>query len=259
MCQIFTSHDYGILSERSQQGECARTWSTSQHHESAPLLLCGHPPPHFRSGARSRRVRSREVHTDPCPENQATLLAYHDPRAVQVSSLILVHDPWCPSTIPTVDGLSDQQSTCAKVLIESSPWMRGVVHRSRWASHVLGRATHALIRGGCRISFRFRGPFSGLVRVIACVSSRNCARNLLSSILSRMARDASSNQSWRQLSRFWYRHPYLSAGVVLVATGDRMVATRMSHRTPSLFRDGCVHGWIPLLLVMHGRNDVEWV
>lgn len=50
-------------------------------------------------------MRSREVHTDPCPENQATLLAYHDPRAVQVSSLILVHDPWCPSTIPVVDGL----------------------------------------------------------------------------------------------------------------------------------------------------------
>ena len=52
---------------------------------------------------------------------------------------------------------------------------------------------------------------------------------------------------------------FFKVGVVLVATGDRMVATRMSYRIPSLFRDGCVHGWIPLLLVMHGRNDVEWV
>ena len=40
--------------------------------------------------------------------------------------------------------------------------------------------------------------------------SRNFARNFSSSIFSRMARDASSNRSWRQLSRFWYRHPYLS-------------------------------------------------
>lgn len=186
-------------------------------------------------------MRSREVHTDPCPENQATLLAYHDPRAVQVSSLILVHDPWCPSTIPTVDGLSDQQSTCAKVLIESSPWMRGVVHRSRWASHVLGRATHALIRGGCRISFRFRGPFSGLVRVIACASFRNCARNLLSSILSRLARDASSTQSCGTAFSASTRHPYFfqAEGWCLVVTGDRMVGTHMSHRTSSqCSRDG---------------------
>lgn len=105
--------------------------------------------------------------------------------------------------------LSDQQSTCAKVLIESSPWMRGVVHRSRWASHVLCRATHALIRGGRRIFSGSEVLLSGLVHVTTCACFPELRPEPLSSIFSRMARDASSTQSWRQLSRFWYRHPHL--------------------------------------------------
>lgn len=207
---VSSTHPYkGSLGEESVLRAFTGFPATPQHHEPASSPSAGIHNHTFSGGARSRRVRSREVHTCPCPENQATLLAYHDPRAVQVSSLILVHDPWCPSTIPTVDGLSDQQSTCAKVSIESVPWMRGVVHRCRWASHVLGRATHALIRGGCCISFRFRGPSSGLVRVIACASFRNFARNLLSSILSRLARDASSTQSCGTAFSASTRHPYL--------------------------------------------------
>lgn len=140
-------------------------------------------------------MRSREVHTDPCPENQATLLAYHDPRAVQVSSLILVHDPWCPSTIPVVDGLfRSTVDMCKGVdrIVSMDAWCgaplpMGIARtrpcnpcsHSRWSSYLFG--SEVLL--------------SGLVHVTTCACFPELRPELFSSsIFSRMARDASSNQ-----------------------------------------------------------------
>lgn len=157
--------------------------------------------------------------------------------------------------------LSDQQSTCAKVSIESSPWTLV------WCTAADGHRTYSAVRP----------MFSFEVVVVSCSVQRSFEVDLCMSPRARVSRNFARNlcpQSflvWHVMPRQTSRgdnfpvsgtgtHALIpSRGVVLVATGDRMVATRMSHRIPSLFRDGCVHGWIPLLLVMHGRNDVEWV
>lgn len=131
----------------------------SQHHESAPLLLCEHPQPHFRSGARSRRVRSREVHTGPCPKQSSDVAGV--PRPACRPGFFLDASSMTRGVRPPFRrwmGLSDQQSTCAKVSIGrlhehwcGAPLPMGIARtrpcdpcsHPRWSSYL----------------FWFRGPF----------------------------------------------------------------------------------------------------
>jgi len=156
------SHPHSTKLSLSSEESVLRTITgvpaPSQHHESAPLLLCGHPQPHFRSGARSRRVRSREFHTGSMSRESSDVagvprLACRPGFFLDASSMTRgVRPPFrrwmgCP-----INNRHAQR--CRSVVSMNAD----VVHRCRWASRVLGRATHVLVRGGRRIFFRFRGP-----------------------------------------------------------------------------------------------------
>lgn len=130
--------------------------------------------------------------------------------------------------------LSDQQSTCAKVLIESSPWMLV------WCTVSDGHRTYSAVRpmlsfGVFFLSLSVQRSFEWTcachrVRFSGTAPGTSCLQSCL---------------VWhvmpRQPSRAGPRFPLQpgtrtsqAEGWCLVVTGDRMVETHMSHRTSSL-------------------------
>lgn len=135
------SQPRGVRAKNLSCGRSRVSPQTPQHHEPASSPSAGIHNHTFSGGARSRRVRSRESTRDPCSKQSSDVAGVPRPACrpgffLDASSMTR---GVCPPFRRWMD-LSDQQSTCAKVSIESSPWTLV------WCTAADGHRTYSAVR-----------------------------------------------------------------------------------------------------------------